>query len=68
MYRQYEDPWQLEDQLKEAKAKLAEAKAKLEQDPDNDKLWDEVESLSLEVHELTERTNFAWQDQEYNEN
>ena len=65
IYRQYEDPWKLEDQLAEAKVKLEEAKEKLRQDPDNEKLWDEAEHWSLEVNELKERVNFAWQDQEY---
>ena len=51
MYRQYEDPWKLEDQLAEAKQRLVE-------NPDN-------EDLALEVHELEERVNFAWQDNEY---
>lgn len=54
MYRQYENPWKLEDQLAEAKKRLA-------QNPEN-------EDLALEVHELEERINFAWQDQEYDEN
>lgn len=53
MYRAYENPWKLEDQLAEAKRRLAE-------DPCN-------EDLALEVHELTERVNFAWQDDEYDE-
>ena len=51
MYRQYEDPYVLEKQLAEAKEALA-------QNPDN-------EDLALEVHELEERVNFAWQDDEY---
>ena len=51
MYRQYEDPYKLEDQLAEAKQRLAEH-------PEN-------ENLALDVHELEERVNFAWQDQEY---
>lgn len=53
IYRQHEDPWGLEDQLAEAKQRLAE-------NPDN-------EDLALDVHELEERVNFAWQDQEYDE-
>ena len=65
IYRQHEDPWKLEDQLKEAKAKLEEAREKLRHDPDNEKLWDEVEHYALEAHGLKERVNFAWQDQEY---
>ena len=50
MYRQYEDPWELEDRLAEAKKRLAE-------NPDDD-------NLAFDVHELEERVNFAWQDQE----
>ena len=53
MYRQYEDPYKLEDQLAEARNQLAE-------NPDN-------EDLALEVNELEERVNFAWQDNEYEE-
>ncbi len=50
IYRQYEDPYKLEKQLAEAKQRLAE-------NPEN-------EDLALEVHELEERVNFAWQDDE----
>lgn len=53
IYRQYEDPYVLEDRLAKAKEELA-------QNPDN-------EDLALEVHELEERVNFAWQDNEYEE-
>ena len=51
MYRQYEDPYKLEQQLAVAKERLAE-------NPEN-------EDLALEVYELEERINFAWQDDEY---
>ena len=64
MYRQYENPGKLEKQLEEAKVKLEEAKEKIRQDPNNEKLWSEVEYWSLEVNELKERVNFAWQDDE----
>jgi hypothetical protein len=50
IYRQHEDPWKLEQQLAEAKQRLAE-------NPLN-------EDLALDVHELEERVNFAWQDDE----
>lgn len=51
MYRQYEDPYKLERQLEEAQQRLAE-------NPDD-------EDYALEVAELKERINFAWQDDEY---
>lgn len=53
MYRQYENPYTLEERLEEAKRRLAE-------NP-----YDE--DLVLEVEELKERVNFAWQDDEYDE-
>lgn len=53
MYRQYENPHTLEERLEEAKKRLAE-------NP-----YDE--DLVLEVEELKDRVNFAWQDDEYNE-
>jgi hypothetical protein len=53
MYRQYENPHTLEERLEEAKKRLAE-------NP-----YDE--DLALEVAELKERINFAWQDDEYDE-
>lgn len=53
MYRQYENPHTLEERLEDAKRRLAE-------NP-----YDE--DLVLEVAELKERVNFAWQDDEYDE-
>ena len=53
IYRQYENPYKLEKQLAEAKQRLAE-------NP-----YDE--DLVNEVAELKERVNFAWQDDEYDE-
>jgi hypothetical protein len=50
IYRHNEDPYALEQQLDEARKRLAE-------NP-----YDE--DLALEVHELEERINFAWQDDE----
>lgn len=65
IYRQYEDPWKLEDQLAEAKKQLEEARQRLIEDPDNDGLFEEVANLVNEVCALKERVNFAWQDNEY---
>lgn len=53
IYRQYENPRTLEDMLEDAKRRLAE-------NP-----YDE--DLANEVAELKERINFAWQDDEYDE-
>lgn len=62
MYRQYEDPWKLEDRLEKAEKELERAK---EEDPEN---IDRIIDLVNEVESLRERVNFAWQDQEYDEN
>lgn len=51
MYRQYEDPYKL-------KQRLAELKEQRMHNPDN-------EDLALEVYDLEQRINFAWQDDEY---
>ena len=61
MFRQYEDPWKLEEMLEQAEARLEEAKRNVE---DDDTLW----NLYEDVESLRERVNFAWQDQEYDEN
>lgn len=58
MYRQYEDPYKLEKQLKELRLEYNNAK---ENNADEDILVE----LSQDVHELEERINFAWQDDEY---
>lgn len=62
MYRRYEDPWKLEDRLEKAEKELEQAK---EEDPEN---IDRIIDLVNEVESLRERVNFAWQDQEYDEN
>lgn len=48
MYRQYENPFTVEDMLKDAKRRLAE-------DPENI-------DIALEVEELKDRVRFAWDD------
>lgn len=58
MYRQYEDPYKLEKQLKELRREYDNAK---ENNTDEDTLAE----LSQDIHELEERVNFAWQDDEY---
>ena len=55
MYRQYENPYELEKQLKELRKEYDNAK---EKDVDEDALI----NLSQDILELKERINFAWQD------
>lgn len=56
MYRQYEDPYRLETQLAELKERQANST------DDDEIMW-----LAEEIAELEERVNFAWQDDEYDE-
>ena len=51
MYRQYEDPYALEERLEKVKAAIA-----VETDEDS------LMSLAQEKAELEDRINFAWQD------
>lgn len=60
IYRQYEDPYTLEDALAELKAIYRRA---VEEGVDEDILMD----MSIDINELEERVNFAWQDNEYEE-
>ena len=57
MYRDYENPWLLEDQLRD----LRREKELFVHTDDN---WEEYVDLSVKIHELEERINFAWQDHE----
>ena len=59
MYRRYEEPHKLEEELEEAKARL---ERRQQEDPDAD-CWDLYETIG----NLEERINFAWQDDEYDE-
>lgn len=53
MYRQYENPYSLENQLKE-----------LEEEYKNETDEDRLINLAEEIAKLKERINFAWQDDE----
>lgn len=59
MYRNYEDPWKLEKRLQKAKEYLHIAQLAGDEDA--------IIDYTLEVEELKDRINFAWQDQEYDE-
>lgn len=61
MYRQYENPAKVQKMLEAAEEELARAK---EEDPEN---IDLIIDLDNEVQSLKERLNFAWQDDEYDE-
>lgn len=50
IYRQYEDPYKLEQELERLKKLQAD-------DPYND-------DIAIEIAELKDRINFAWQDNE----
>ena len=57
MYRSYEDPYMIEQELEAAEIEMQEAIAK----DDEQRIMD----LAEEIAELKERLNFAWQDDEY---
>lgn len=59
MYRQYENPHKLEKQLEELKQQYCDA---VENNADEDTLI----NLAMDINELEERINFAWQDDEEN--
>ena len=54
MYRQYENPWTLEDELRELQSRMAETTDE-----------DELMALAEEEAELRDRINYAWQDDEF---
>ena len=60
MYRQYENPYKLEKQLEELKQQYCDA---VENNADEDTLI----NLAMDINELEERINFAWQDDEANQ-
>ena len=54
MYRQYENPHKLQEQLEELKSQYAQCEDE-----------DERIDISLAIADLKERINFAWQDDEF---
>ena len=56
MYRQYEDPRRLENQLEKVKEQIANCTDE-----------GELEYLYQDKADLEERINFAWQDDEFDE-
>lgn len=65
MYRAYEDPRELTKQLDEKKARYEE----LEEQVNNGELdFDVLVDAHEDIAELEDRVNFAWQDEEFEEN
>lgn len=62
MYRQYNDPHTLEEQLREKEAELAELRDRVNQGEED---MDIMIDVMLDIEELKEQINFAWQDDEY---
>ena len=60
MYRNYENPYELNKYLCELEAEYQTA---IENDEDVETLID----LQIDIEVLKDRINFAWQDQEYDE-
>lgn len=70
MFRSYENPRALEEQLKELQTARDEL-YRMAQEESNpyrkDALFDQWFDTAQEEEELKERINFAWQDEEYDE-
>ena len=65
VYRQYEEPRTLEEQLNKAKERLEQLREEVNNgNADEDELID----AQMDIEELKERVNFAWQDEEYEDN
>ena len=65
VYRQYENPRKLTKQLEEKKTRYEELKAKV----NNGELdFDVLVDAHDDIAELEDRVNFAWQDEESEEN
>lgn len=70
MYRDYENPRELEKQLKELQTARDELYRMAVQETNpyrKDALFDQWSDSAQEEEELKERINFAWQDEEYDE-
>ena len=62
MYRQYENPRALEDELEKKREAYNKCK---EQYFAGDMSYDELYEHYIEIKELEDRVNFAWQDEEF---
>lgn len=57
MYRQYEDPYEIEKLIERAEIEMQEAITMNDEDAQI--------SIAQELAELNDRLNYAWQDDEY---
>ena len=62
MYRQYENPRELENRLDEMKRAYETELAQCESENER---FDIIEYYAQAIAELEDRVNFAWQDEEY---
>ena len=58
MYRQYENPWELEEELAKLEYELTMAEY---EGASNEELAD----IQMSIYEIKDRINFAWQDNEF---
>ena len=61
MYRNYENPWDLEEELARLEYELTMAEYEGASD-------DEMADIQMSIYEIKDRINFAWQDNEYDYN
>ena len=58
MYRQYENPWELEEELAKLEYELTMAEYEGASD-------EELVDIQMSIYEIKDRINFAWQDNEF---
>lgn len=58
MYRQYENPWELEEELAKLEYELTMAEYEGASD-------EELADIQMSIYEIKDRINFAWQDNEF---
>ena len=58
MYRQYENPWELEEELAKLEYELTMAEYEGASD-------EELVDIQMSIYEIKNRINFAWQDNEF---
>ncbi len=73
MYRQYENPHELEGQKRELEKKRSSLLVDMEHYEQEgnldavDRMFDSLVDLENDINELSDRINFAWQDEEFDE-